>query len=130
MFIGREKELEFLNERYNSKKAELIVLYGRRRVGKTETLKEFCKDKSHMFYSCKQCTDREQLESFSQEILKTGIPASQYINSFENWEQLFKSILELKTKSKKLLIVDEFPYMVKNNKEIPSVLQNLSQSCK
>ena len=55
MFIGREKELQFLNDRYRSNKAELIVLYGRRRVGKTETLKEFCKDKNHVFYSCKEC---------------------------------------------------------------------------
>ena len=125
MFIGREKELEFLNDRYNSKKAELIVLYGRRRVGKTETLKQFCKDKKHIFYSCKECTDTEQMQLFSQIILQTGIPASKYINSFESWEQLFKSILEFEGKEKKLLIIDEFPYMVKGNKQIPSILQNL-----
>ena len=125
MFIGREKELEFLNDRYNSKKAELIVLYGRRRVGKTETLKQFCKDKKHIFYSCKECTDIEQMKLFSQIILQTGIPASKYLNSFESWEQLFKSILEFEVKEKKLLIIDEFPYMVKANKQIPSVLQNL-----
>ena len=125
MFIGREKELEFLNDRYNSKKAELIVLYGRRRVGKTETIKQFCKDKKHIFYSCKECTDTEQMQLFSQIILQTGIPASKYINSFESWEQLFKSILEFEGKEKKLLIIDEFPYMVKGNKQIPSILQNL-----
>lgn len=125
MFIGREKELQFLNERFNSKKSELIVLYGRRRVGKTETLKEFCKDKKHIFYSCKECTDLEQLKSFSEVILRTGIPASKYISNFEDWEQLFKSILEIEGNEKKLLIIDEFPYMVKNNKEIPSILQNL-----
>lgn len=125
MFIGREKELQFLNERFNSKKSELIVLYGRRRVGKTETLKEFCKDKKHIFYSCKECTDSEQLQSFSEVILRTEIPASKYISSFEDWEQLFKSILEIESNEKKLLIIDEFPYMVKNNKEIPSILQNL-----
>ena len=125
MFIGRKKELSFLNERYNSNKAELIVLYGRRRVGKTETLKEFCKDKQHVFYSCKECTNDEQLKSFSQVILKSGIPASKYISTFENWEDLFKSILEFDKKTKRLLIIDEFPYMAKNNKEIPSILQNL-----
>ena len=125
MFIGRKKELDFFNERYNSKKAELIVLYGRRRVGKTETLKEFCKDKEHVFYTCKECTDKEQIESFSKVILETKIPASKYIDKFENWEQLFKSILEFNSKKKKLLIIDEFPYMVKNNREIPSILQEL-----
>lgn len=44
-FIGRRKELEFLEEKYSSKKGELVFLYGRRRIGKTETLKEFIKDK-------------------------------------------------------------------------------------
>ena len=125
MFIGREKELQFLNSRYESNKAELIVLYGRRRVGKTETLKEFCKDKPNVFYSCKECTDNEQLKSFSQIILQKKIPASNYIECFQNWEQLFKSILELKGGKKKLMVIDEFPYMVKNNNEIPSILQNL-----
>ena len=125
MFIGREKELKFLNERYNSSKSELIVLYGRRRVGKTETLKEFCKDKQNVFYSCKECTDSEQLKSFSKVILQKDIPASKYIESFNDWEQLFKSILELDKNSKRLVIIDEFPYMVKNNKEIPSILQNM-----
>lgn len=38
MFIGREAELQFLNDKYEENKGQLIVLYGRRRVGKTETL--------------------------------------------------------------------------------------------
>ena len=42
MFVGREKELHFLEERYASAGGELIVVYGRRRVGKTETLRKFC----------------------------------------------------------------------------------------
>jgi len=42
MFIGRKQELQFLEDKYNSKGGQLIVLYGRRRVGKTETLREFC----------------------------------------------------------------------------------------
>lgn len=50
MFIGREAEMNFFNSKYNSNKSELIVLYGRRRIGKTETLKEFCKDKQHVFF--------------------------------------------------------------------------------
>lgn len=45
MFIGREAELQFLNDKYEENKGQLIVLYGRRRVGKTETLREFCKGK-------------------------------------------------------------------------------------
>ena len=53
MFIGRENELQFLEDAYASHKAEFIMLYGRRRVGKTELLNEFCKDKPCIFYTCR-----------------------------------------------------------------------------
>lgn len=50
MFIGREAELDFLNDKYEEEGGQLVVLYGRRRVGKTETLREFCKGKPHVFF--------------------------------------------------------------------------------
>lgn len=125
MFIGREEELKFLEERYKAKEAQLIVLYGRRRVGKTETLRHFCEGKQHVFYSCTECTDEQQLKAFSERMLRTGMAASQYIHAFSSWEQAVKSVLELPGEQKKLLVIDEFPYMVKANKEIPSILQKL-----
>lgn len=128
MFIGRKMELSFLEEKYKSTTGQLIVLYGRRRVGKTETLKEFCKDKPHVFYSCRECTDRQQLLSYSEKILKTGIPAAQYIHEFQDWESAFTSILEFPGNEKKLLVIDEFPYMCRANETIPSILQNLWDS--
>ena len=128
MFIGRKMELSFLEEKYKREDGQLIVLYGRRRVGKTETLKEFCKGKPHIFYSCRECTDRQQLLSYSEKVLKTGIPAAQYIHEFQDWESAFTSILELPGNGKKLLVIDEFPYMCKANETIPSILQNLWDS--
>lgn len=126
MFIGRERELQFLQDKYNEKKGQLIVLYGRRRVGKTETLREFCKDKPHVFFSCTQTPDRVQLSKFSKQLLREDIPARQYVSEFADWEKAFLSILDLPYgESKKLLIIDEFPYMCKGNKSIPSILQNL-----
>lgn len=126
MFIGRETELRFLQERYEAKKGQLIVLYGRRRVGKTETLKEFCKGKPHLFFSCTQSTDRVQLAKFSKQILREEIPARKYISEFADWEKAFRSISDLPYgDKKKLIVIDEFPYMCKGNKSIPSVLQNL-----
>ena len=50
-FIGRKQELDFLESKYAEDRAQLIVLYGRRRVGKTETLREFCREKPHVFFS-------------------------------------------------------------------------------
>lgn len=126
MFIGREAELKFLKERYNSDKGELVVLYGRRRVGKTETLKQFCKGKPHLFFSCRECTDKLQLKNFSEKLLKENIPASTYISEFSDWDKAFRSITELPYgDKKKLVVIDEFPYMCKGNESIPSILQNL-----
>ncbi|MBQ3519835.1 MAG: ATP-binding protein [Clostridia bacterium] len=126
MFIGRESELQFLENKYAAKNGQLVVLYGRRRVGKTETLKEFCKNKKHIFYSCTQSTDKVQLQKFSKRLLQEDIPAKKYLSEFADWESAFGAILELPYgEEKKLIVIDEFPYMCKANKSIPSVLQNL-----
>ena len=126
MFIGREAELEFLNDKYATNNGQLIVLYGRRRVGKTETLREFCKDKQHVFFSCTQSTDKVQLRNFSSCLLRENIPARKYISEFEDWEKAFRAILDLDYgNQKKLIVIDEFPYMCRSNKSIPSILQNL-----
>ena len=126
MFIGREAELKFLQDKYNEPSGQFIVLYGRRRVGKTETLKEFCKDKKHVLYTCTQTTDKIQLSKFSKHLLKEDIPAKRYISEFADWESAFRAILELPYgEDKKLLVIDEFPYMCKANPSIPSTLQTL-----
>lgn len=125
MFIGRERELRFLEERYTSDRAELVVLYGRRRIGKTELLRQFAQDKPAVFYACTECTGNEQLVRFSKRLLQAGMPAAKYISTFADWETAFRSIADLPTEGKKLLIVDEFPYMCKGTPEIPSILQNL-----
>lgn len=126
MFIGRETELKFLNDKYSENGGQLIVLYGRRRVGKTETLREFCKGKPHVFFSCTQTTDPVQLRNFSARMLREDIPAKSYITEFTDWERAFRAVRELPYGDrKKLLVIDEFPYMCRGNKSIPSILQNL-----
>ena len=126
MFIGRKAELKFLQDKYTEEGGQLIVLYGRRRIGKTETLREFCKDKPHIFFSCTQTTDRMQLRNFSNRMFKEDIPAKNYISEFADWERAFRAILDLPYHDqKKLLVIDEFPYMCRGNRSIPSILQNL-----
>ena len=126
MFIGRESELSYFEGKYAAPGGQLIVLYGRRRIGKTELLRRFCEGKQHVYYSCRELSDKNQLVAFSERILKAGIPAAKYIDSFQDWEAALKSILELPSQnSKKLLIIDEFPYMCRSNPSIPSIMQAL-----
>ena len=107
MFVGRKAELEFLKSQYERKGGSLVVLYGRRRVGKTETLREFCKGKKHVFFSCTQVTDRIQLRNFSQRLLTEKVPASQYVSEFEDWEKAFRAISDLPYGNEKKLVACE-----------------------
>lgn len=125
MFIGRENELRFLEDRYNTPGGQLVVIYGRRRVGKTETLRKFCEGKEHIFYACTETADEQQLIAFSERVLQKNKAASKYITRFSTWQQALSSIGDLPGEHKKILVIDEFPYMVKANAAIPSILQNL-----
>lgn len=125
MFLGRQEELKFFEERYCQPKGHLIIVYGRRRVGKTETLRKFCQGKPHVFYSCIESTDEKQLAAFSERMLQKGMDAARYLRRFQDWGQALESVVQLPGDEKKLLVIDEFPYMVKSNPSIPSILQNL-----
>ena len=126
MFLGRQQELQFLDDRYQAQSGQLVVLYGRRRIGKTELLHQFCTGKPHVFYSCREISNAEQFAAFEGRLKQAGIPAPKYSTGSSAWEAAFKSILELPANdAKKLLVIDEFPYMCKGNASIPSILQIL-----
>ncbi|MDO4284637.1 MAG: ATP-binding protein [Eubacteriales bacterium] len=125
MFIGRQEELQFLEHHYAAAGGQLVVLYGRRRIGKTELLRKFCEGKEHIFYSCTEIPDAQQLASFSERLLSAGLPAARYIRQFSDWESALRSLPELPFSGKKLIVIDEFPYMVKSAPSLPSLLQKL-----
>ncbi len=127
-FIGRKREIAFLEDCYTSSDAQLVVLYGRRRVGKTELLRKFCEGKQHLFTSAKEAPAQAQLESFSQQMFAAGAPAGRYIDAYQSWEAALMDVADLPFAGKKLLIIDEFPYLVKADSSLPSVLQNLWDS--
>ncbi|MCH4890632.1 ATP-binding protein [Acidaminobacter sp. JC074] len=124
MFVGRSRELDFFEDKFHRKEGQLIVLYGRRRIGKTELLRVFSKDKFHLFYSSTETADSNQLGKFSNRLIKL-YKESEYLNTFSTWEEAIKYFSNIPASTKKVLVIDEFPYMVKANQEIPSILQNL-----
>ena len=122
-FIGRKAELAKLNTEYE-RDGGFVVIYGRRRVGKTTLIKEFLKQKT-AFY----CLATEELEAQSMKRL-AGVVARTTKNSylqkaaFTDWLDLFQVIADYKPEEKKVLVIDEFPYLVKTNPAFPSILQN------
>lgn len=125
MFIGRKLEMEFFNSLYNSAKAEFVALFGRRRVGKTEFLTEFCKDKPTMFYTCREYTDKKQFEEFSDAVFSFDYSLKKKKRAFVDWNDAFSTLADIKIDGKLVVVIDEFPYMVKGDKSIPSILQVL-----
>ena len=106
-FIGREKELADLNELYSQDKFQLFVLYGRRRVGKTTLLNEFCKDKDTVFYSAEQSNDKLNLEKFSS--LVFGFYGENNLEPFSSWTNALSYIDERQNGKKLVIVIDEFP---------------------
>ena len=86
MFIGREKELNELESRYAEDIPQLIVVYGKRRLGKTALLKEFAKDKTHFFYVSRETIDSEQIKLFSKLAM---VPLFGFLQNGEMALQLF-----------------------------------------
>ena len=93
MFVNRVRELAFLEKRYASEKSELLVLYGRRRVGKTELLRRFCEGKPHFFYMADLGTQETTLNDVSRRYGETFFDDPDAIH-FASWEQIIKDIRE------------------------------------
>ena len=123
LFIGREKELFGLNELYTQDKFQLFVLYGRRRVGKTTLLNEFCKGKGCIFYSAEQSNDKLNLEKFSA--LVFDFYQETNLEAFSTWTNALSYIDERQKDKTLVLVIDEFPYLVRKNRALLSELQHL-----
>ena len=122
-FIGREKELNDLNELYQQNRFQLFVLYGRRRVGKTTLLNEFCKDKDSIFYSAEQSNDKLNLEKFSVQVFSFYQETN--LEPFSSWTNALSYIEERQKGKRLILVIDEFPYLVRKNRAVLSELQHL-----
>ena len=122
-FVGREKELADLTELYEQRSFQMFVLYGRRRVGKTTLLNEFCKDKESIFYSAEQSNDKLNLDKFSSLVFQYY--QENHLESFSSWTNALCYIDERQQKKRLVLVIDEFPYLVKKNRALLSELQHL-----
>jgi len=117
-FVDREKELKFLQDRYKCKEANLIIIYGRRRVGKTELLLQFAKNKAYVYFLASETGEKDNLQGIFNmlyEFFKDDI-----LTLEKTWENLFRY---LSKKKRFVLIIDEFPYLISQNKALPSVFQ-------
>jgi len=125
MFVNRIEELAYLGKLNKEGGARLQVVYGRRRIGKTELLKQFAKDKEHLFFSSDLSPENEQLRQFSEKIYQLTKEPFLEVQSFNSWEGLLRYIFDSLAKKIPIIIIDEFPYLCVSNKALPSILQKV-----
>ncbi|MGM9568450.1 MAG: ATP-binding protein [Phascolarctobacterium sp.] len=125
MFLCREKELAVLNKRYQNQEFECIIIYGRRRVGKTALMNQFCQDKPTIFFSALNASEKENLTALSKAIYtyKTGLEANYPI--YQSFDAALEEITQLSAQQRMVLIIDEYPYLAKSYPSISSRLQHL-----
>ncbi len=126
MFVDRERELAFLERAWSSERAEFIVVYGRRRVGKTALLRTFCADRSHTFWVASLSSETLLRQGFTQALWQTVHPENPEPGfTYERWERAFQAMAELDAERRHVVVIDEFPYLVNADHSIPSVLQKV-----
>ena len=121
MFVGRKKELNELNFRFNNSKKEFGVIYGRRRIGKSTLINEFLKDKPNIFFQAKKDSMYGNLRSFSYEIDKLLDLPKSFV--FSSMEEAFDSLIEYAKGKRFVIAIDEYPYIVNQDASFPSILQ-------
>ena len=127
IFINRKKELKWLEERYEkaSKEGQLLIVYGKRRVGKTGLIKHFATGKPFVYYVAEKQTAKEQLRQAGKAFIEgLGTPGLASIR-FTGWRELFMYIAqELQNCTKPVIVVvDEFPYLAESDKGMSSYFQ-------
>ncbi|MBP7960519.1 MAG: ATP-binding protein [Caldilineaceae bacterium] len=125
MFVDRDRELNLLNQCYLSEKAELFVLYGRRRVGKTELLRAFCQGKRHIFYVADLGTEAASLAEFTRQISRFSFGNQDSLSPFATWDAAFEFLADQSAAERLAVVIDEFTYLIDANNAIPSVIQRL-----
>ena len=129
MFYGRETERKKLNSMFHSKGQMISLIYGRRRIGKSELIKQVLKeaDIKSIYYECKQTTEQNNVDSLAEligEAFDFPKPA------FNDMEHLLQFLFKKSEQEPLIFVLDEYPYLRENAKGLDSVLQSVIDNYK
>lgn len=125
MFVNRIAELALLEKHYQSNRAEFFVLYGRRRVGKTELLVHFCQEKPHVFFVADQAPEQVLRASMSAAVNDVIFGPGQVSAVYNTWDDLFNTLARQAQSKRLIVVIDEFPYLVGAYPALASILQRI-----
>ena len=123
MFVGREPELQELTGKLTDRKFEAILLYGKRRVGKTELIRRAAEsfDGMFLYYECKRSLFSDNLGGLNEYLKKMF----GYGCSFQSFRDMIQFVLEQSRRTLILFILDELPFLITENKRVISDIRNL-----
>lgn len=124
-FVDREMEMDTLQGEYERNGSALVVMYGRRRVGKTTLISEFIKDKKALFFLASEESEAQNRAAFKDKAADFTGNALLKDADIKSWDTIFKAIADTKFETKPVIVIDEFQYIGKANPAFPSVFQRI-----
>ena len=124
-FLCREKELHKLNRRYSRNRPECIIIYGRRRIGKTAIIHEFSKGKPAIYFPALRANAADNLAALSKAIQNYLYPGMSQAPVYRSFDDAFAEITRISRERRLIFAIDELPYLVRADDSIPSRLQHL-----
>lgn len=125
-FINRRRELDFLKRKFDAPGSQFVVIYGRRRVGKTELIKQFCNDKNALYFLADRRGTLLNLERFAEK-------AADHFNDIPprvgDFYDLFRYLVRHTGSKRYVIVIDEFSYLIERDGTIPSVFQVIWDEC-
>ncbi len=121
LFIDRERELKFLEDKYREERAQLIIIYGRRRIGKTEIIKQFIKGKKAIYHLCTSDGLTSNVNRLKEEFM--SFTGRSYFRSLNvSLDELLMYFAD-EVKEKVVLAIDEFQYLIESDRNVTSLIQ-------
>ena len=124
-FIDRDQEMQTLQNEYERDGSALVVLYGRRRVGKTTLISEFIKDKNALFFLATEESEHQNRNAFKEKVAEFTHSDLLRDADVKTWDALFKAIVDAPSSEKPIIVLDEFQYLGKANAAFPSIFQRI-----
>lgn len=123
-FVGRENEIRLLNRVFSTDRYEGVLVYGRRRVGKTEMIKEAISSSNmlYLYYECKKVSEASNTAGFAEVIAHAfNIP----VPAFDSFEKALEYVFEKANERKIILVIDEYPYLKEKLPGCDSIFQSV-----
>jgi uncharacterized protein len=121
-FYDRADELTALERRWRSSRAEYVVIYGRRRVGKTELILHFADGKRCLYFEATSGTENDHLEDLSGILAETSGRELFAAQPLRSWQAFFAAVTEELRRGPLLIALDEFQFIARETPQIGSLI--------